>query len=174
MRSTLDGVSIDHVALVILRQDDQIVLVQQQVPSGQRYWVVPGGLVEASELIVDALVREVQEEAGVHVTSVAHLACCSQIDRPADSAQTVAFVFEVETWHGTLSNQDPDGEVLVVEFVPFDQAIHRLQHNGGWPGIQTPLLAYLQGAARAGTIWFYREDADGQHLVSSVPTAATE
>ena len=170
-RARGDNIAIDHLAIAILRQEDRVVLVQQQTPhDAQPYWVLPGGLVEAGELVTDALIREAQEEAGVQVTAIAHLAFCSQIDRPAHGAQTVAFVFEVGTWHGTLRNQDPDVEVIGVELVPFGEAIHRLQQNGGWPGIQAPLVAYLQGAARAGTLWFYREDADGQHLTASVPS----
>lgn len=171
MRHSSDGTVIDHVAIAILRKDDQIVLVQQRAPHGdQTYWVLPGGLVEPGELAVDALIREVQEEAGVQITAIAHLACCSQIDRPAHAAQTVVFVFEVAAWHGTLNVQDPDTEVLAVELVPFAEAIQRLQRNGGWPGIQAPLLAYLQETAHAGTMWYYREDSHGQHLVTSVPT----
>ncbi len=170
MPNLSNGVAIDHIALAILRQGDSIVLVQQQIQqTGQTYWVVPGGLVEAGELITDALIREAREEAGAQVTTIAHLACCSQIDRPDHNAQTVAFIFEVETWHGTLSHQDPDGEVLGVELVPIDEAIQRLARNGGWQGIQTPLLAYLRGAAGAGTFWCYREDSSVQQLIASVP-----
>ena len=170
MRHTSDGVAIDYLAIAILRQNDHVVMVRQQIPHDDRsYWVLPGGLVEAGELVVDALIREVQEESGVQITAIAHLACCSQIDLPARRAQTVAFIFEVETWQGTLSHHDPDAEVVEVELVAWNEAIHRLEQNGGWAGIQTPLLAYLRGTAPAGTFWFYREDTEGQQLIASVP-----
>lgn len=174
MRHTSDAVAIDLVALAILRQEDKLVLVQQQRPNGEGYWVTPGGLVEAGELITDALVREVREEAGVEVTAVGQFVCCSQIDRPSDQAQTIVYMFEVEAWQGVLSNQDPDGEVLAVELVPFDQAVERLRQNGGWPGFQEPLRAYLQGNVSAGALWLYREDAGGQRLVTSVQSKGHE
>ena len=60
-------------------------------------------------------------------------------------AQTVVFAFEVAAWQGLLGSHDPDREVLDVELVPLVAAIRRLEGNGGWPGIQTPLLAYLRG-----------------------------
>ena len=123
---------------------------------------------EAGELIADALIREVQEEAGAHVTAIAQLACLTQIDRPAHQMQTLAFIFEVEQWHGALQSNDPDAETISAELVPCDEAIRRLEANGGWPGIQAPLLAYLRGDARAGTVWFYREDLGGQSLVAYV------
>ena len=165
-----DGDFIEHITVAILRQGEQIIMVQQGSPHDDKpYWVLPGGLVEAGELVVDALVREVQEEAGVQITAVKHLACCSQINRPAYNSQVIAFIFEVETWQGTLSVQDPDAEVLAVELVPFTEAIQRLEQNGGWSAFQEPLLAYLRGFAQVGTIWCYREDTEGQHLVASVP-----
>ena len=76
---------------------------------------------------------------------------------------------QVETWQGTLSHHDPDAKVVEVELVAWNEAIHRLEQNGGWAGIQAPLLAYLRGTAPAGTFWFYREDTEGQQLIESVP-----
>src|SRR5206468_221402 len=99
---------------------------------------------------------------------IAQLACLSQIDRPALQMQTVAFIFEVGQWHGALQSNDPDAETISAELVPYAEAISRLDANGGWPGIQEPLLAYLRGDARAGTVWFYREDLGVQSLVASV------
>lgn len=169
MRHTSDHVAIDLVTLAILRYEGKVVLVQQQSDDKlSSYWVLPGGLVEAGELVSEALIREVQEEAGVHVETIAHLVCLSQIDRPAHQAQTVVYIFEVETWHGELGVYDPDAEVIGVELLPLAEAIERLHRNGGWPGIQTPLLAYLQREVEAGAVCFYREDNDGQHLVGQV------
>jgi ADP-ribose pyrophosphatase YjhB (NUDIX family) len=52
MRYTSDGIAIDHLAIAILRHGDSVVLVQQQgANDAQPYWVLPGGLVEAGELI---------------------------------------------------------------------------------------------------------------------------
>ena len=172
MRHTSEGMQIDLLALAILRRADQIVMVQQLTPHDhQPYWVLPGGLVEAGELVTDALIREVQEEAGVQVTAIGALVGLSQIDRPTHTAQTLAFVFEVVQWHGTLQCQDPDAKVCGVELVRFAEAIHRLQRNGSWPGIQEPLLAYLRGEVLAGTMWFYREDREGQHRLGVLPPA---
>ena len=175
MSHSSDGVTIDHVAIGVLRRDGALVMVQQQAgpeaaPQGAPYWVLPGGLVEAGELVGEGLAREVREEAGVQVQAITHLACCCQIDRPARNNQVIALIFEVGTWQGTLTAQDPDAEVLAVELAPLDLAIQRLATNGGWPGIREPLLAYLRGTALPGSAWFYCEEDGVQRLIASIST----
>jgi 8-oxo-dGTP diphosphatase len=159
MRHTSDTIAIDHVVIAILRRDDCLVMVQQQIPGTvEPFWVLPGGLVVAGELLSVALTREVQEESGAQVTTIGQLVSISQIDRPAQRMQTITFIFEVADWHGALQSNDPDAEVIGAELVPDAMAITRLATNGGWPGIQGPLVAYLRGNAPAGSIWFYREE----------------
>lgn len=172
MHHSSDNIAIDHVAIAILRRDDCVVLVHQQTTGvAQPYWVLPGGLVEPGELVMDALIREVREESGAHVTAIAQLACLSQIDRPVQHMQTVVFIFEVAQWHGALESDDPDAEAFGAELVPYAEAWNRLAANGGWPGIQAPLLAYLRGETRAGSVWFYREELGIQSLVACIAPA---
>lgn len=169
MRHTSDGIAVDQLALAILHSQAGIVLVQQHDPDGAPpYWVIPGGLVEAGELIIDALRREVREEAGVQIEGQPRLVCVSQIDRPYHHAQTIAFVFEIEVWRGPLAVADPDNEVIQAALVPQAEAIERLQRNGGWRGIQEPLLAYLQADVSAGSMWFYRDKGEGQEFVARI------
>jgi len=45
--------------------DDRLLLVRRASRRGRGYWQVPGGFVEPEETIEQAVVREVQEEAGI-------------------------------------------------------------------------------------------------------------
>jgi len=163
MGSSANPGMIEHVALAIVRRDDAIILVQQQnALDPQPYWVIPGGLVEVGELASEALVREVAEETGARVTALGQLAFISQIDRPSIPIQSVFFAFEVREWDGALGSNDPDDEIRQVALVPLAEALERLATNGGWRGVQEPLLAYLRGEVAAGRMVFYREGDDGQ------------
>ena len=171
MRHTSDHITIDLLALGILRHEGEIVLVQQDMGGNMLPgWVIPGGMVEAGELITEALVREIKEEAGIRVRSVARLACVCQIDRPCQRAQSLIYIFEIDQWEGTLaSGHDPDKEVLAVEQVSLSEAMERLSRNGGWSCIQIPLIAFLSGEVEAGACWFFREDEGGQHFRLRIP-----
>lgn len=55
-----------RVAAVVLRED-HILLVAHQFVDGPLAWLLPGGGVELGETVVEAVVREVQEETGLEV-----------------------------------------------------------------------------------------------------------
>jgi 8-oxo-dGTP diphosphatase len=169
MKHTSDGISIDYIVFGLLRRNNSLVMVRQKISgSPNLFWTVPGGLVESGELIMDALSREIKEETGVEVLGDLQLVSTSQIDRPKYKTQTLAFIYEIGEWHRNLQTQDPDGEVLGVELVLLSDAIHRLMHNRGWPGIHIPLLAYLQAKTKAGAMWFFREDRGNQSMINLV------
>jgi len=151
-----------HVAIAIVRDQDSIVMVEQQGADDPRpYWVLPGGLVEPGELLSETLIRETREEAGIEIQGIGRLAYCCQIDHPSHDAQTIAFGFEVRTWSGSLGSNDPDGEIVQVAWVSVADAMERLG-NIGWRGMREPLLAYLRGEHSPGAVWLYREDMDDQ------------
>ena len=60
---------IDVAVGVLIREDGRFLLAQR--PEGKPmpgYWEFPGGKLEAGESVFDALVREFDEELGVHIT----------------------------------------------------------------------------------------------------------
>ena len=155
---------INHVAVGILRQGESIVLIQQEFATRPPLWLLPGGMVEPGELFIEALIREIAEETGAVVKRVGRLAYAMQIDHPERQEQTIAHVFEIETWSGELRSADPDNEILQVALVPLTEAPTLLTEIH-WTAVREPLLAYLCGECPAGTLWFYRELDGVQTLV---------
>jgi 8-oxo-dGTP diphosphatase len=166
-KHTSGAIALDLVAIGIVRRNDHLVMVRPVSEDGRRSWYIPGGLIEGGELADEGLKRELREETGVEVIGISRLAFMSHIDRPEQRMQTIVFGFDIPEWRGDLGIDDSDGEIEEVALVPFAEACQRLRDNGGWPGVQEPLLAYLEEKAAPGTLWFYREERTGQQRTSS-------
>jgi 8-oxo-dGTP diphosphatase len=162
-----------QIAAGLIRRGDDVLLVCEQGPRETRSaWALPGGVVEPGELLFEALVREVREETGLAVAEIGPLLNLTDHDNPGyglgfDGApdgpgfHATAAIFAVTRWNGELLPADPDGLILDVAFFPLAEALARLE---GLPYrvMREPILAYLRGAAPAGTVWCYRRQPDGE------------
>ena len=103
-------------ALVVVRKDDQFLLVQES-KFGEP-WYLPGGRVEAGESFIDAAVRETFEEAGIpiRVTGVIRI---EHSPTPAGSRMRVIFL--AEPTDDTPPKSEPDDESLRAEWVSLDE-----------------------------------------------------
>ena len=159
-----------QIAAAVVRQGENILLVQQQGPNDPApFWALPGGRVEPGELLHEALIREVREETGLEVASIGLLLHVTQHVQPTPfhwsgetdtsiGAIVTAFVFEVTAWSGDLCPADPDGFVKRCRFLPPAEAIRCLE---GLPAVMgEPILAFLRGEAMPGALWFYRQQPD--------------
>jgi len=154
-----------HVVAALIRRRDDLLLVKQQGPDDlEAYWALPGGVVEAGELLPLAVAREVREETGLRVAGVGSLLYVCQVE--AVGSRTIAFIFTVDCRHGDAAFADPDGLVSEAFFVPTNDAIRLLSYLS-YPPMRDPLLAYLRGEASPGTIWCYRQDASGTYTLES-------
>lgn len=152
---------LNRIVAGILKQGDRVLLVQQQGQGDSApTWAFPGGLVEDGELLYQALQREILEETGLEVEQVANLAYLTQMDNPLESTRSFAFIFEVAGWSGLIQTNDPDQVVLRAAFMPLAEAIQLLQALP-WRAMREPAVAFLDGSAPTGAVWFYRLRADG-------------
>lgn len=87
--------------------DGKLLLVKRRRPPEAGCWGLPGGKVDRFETVLDATIREVEEELGITVLDPVHLLDMELIDREADE-HWIAPVFRVERWEGTPRLMEPD------------------------------------------------------------------
>jgi 8-oxo-dGTP diphosphatase len=65
----------------VVVRDGRVLLIRRGKEPLRGRWVVPGGTVELGETLEEALVREMEEETGLHVQPVEVLAVFDRIQR---------------------------------------------------------------------------------------------
>jgi 8-oxo-dGTP diphosphatase len=94
---------------LILKKDDKILLARRKGSGYYDGWYsVPAGHIEAGELPIDALVREVKEEVGITIkkenTRFAHAMYRTKHDPTGDRAD---YFFVVTEWEGEPTICEP-------------------------------------------------------------------
>ena len=108
----------------VLQREGRILLVEEIGPGDpEPAWMLPGGVVEAGETVLEALEREVREETGLHLDPQPRLAFAVHVVEPEDHYLALTFACEAT---GALAPADPDGYILDVEWVQEDEALARL------------------------------------------------
>jgi 8-oxo-dGTP diphosphatase len=96
----------------------RVLLVRRGRPPFRGFWALPGGFVELSETVEEALVRELKEETGLSGHPVGLVGVYSGPDRdPRKPTTTVAFL--VRGRGGTPHGGD---DARVAAWVPLDEA----------------------------------------------------
>jgi len=108
-----------RVAAIITKSES--ILLVKHCRRGLSYWAFPGGSVQESETIVDALRRELLEETGLSIETGHLLYVVETIDPSRTGVHTINLFFlaNVIGEIGDLAGQPSPGEHLdVPEFVP--------------------------------------------------------
>lgn len=158
-----------RIVTAVMRDGDRVLMVQEHGPDETTlHWALPGGVVEADELLTEALAREVREETGLEVLDPGRLLYVLYcVDDVPSARHSVVFAFEVGAWHGDLCSADPDGLVLGVRFRPVAEMAAELTDLG--PVRSRPLVSFLHAEVGPGPLWLYRRDADGREQMTVCP-----
>jgi 8-oxo-dGTP diphosphatase len=131
-----------RVAAVILRQE-QLLLIEHK-KDGQRYWVLPGGRLQAGETLKAALQRELREELSL-TAQIDRLLAVFETLAPQRHTVNLAFVAEVGRQEPQIDRSDP--VLSGWQWVDLDR-LRRLDFR---PPI-APLLAEMVGEGLQGPV----------------------
>ena len=98
---------IELTVLCLIHRGEELLL-QNRVKTDWRGYAVPGGHVEPGESVVDAVIREMQEETGLRVQRPR---LCGVKQFPLDGGRYLVLLFETEDFTGTLRSS-AEGEMV--------------------------------------------------------------
>lgn len=91
----------------VLLKNNALLLVHRKRDPESDHWGLPGGKVDPFETVPQAVVREIKEETGVHITHL-RLLCLVDHIAPDHSAHWVAPVYLAEKFEGKPSVKEPN------------------------------------------------------------------
>ena len=96
-----------ELTVLCLIQDGNRILLQNRVKEDWKGYTLPGGHVEPGESFVDAAVREMQEETGLHIINP-RLVGIKQF--PIENGRYIVLLFKATEFEGTVVSSD-EGEM---------------------------------------------------------------
>lgn len=98
--------NVELAVLCLIHQGERLLL-QNRRKKDWDGWTLPGGHIEKGEAIVDAVVREMQEETGLTIHSPK---LCGIKQFPIENGRYLVFLFRTESFSGEVRSSD-EGEM---------------------------------------------------------------
>ena len=98
--------TVELTVLCLIHQGDRLLL-QNRRKKDWDGWTLPGGHIEKGKSIVDAVVREMQEETGLTIHSPK---LCGIKQFPIENGRYLVFLFRTESFSGEVRSSD-EGEM---------------------------------------------------------------
>ena len=98
--------NIELTVLCLVHRGEELLL-QNRVKQDWQGYAMPGGHVEPGKSIVEAVIREMQEETGLHILNPK---LCGVKQFPIDGGRYLVFLFETEEFTGELTGSE-EGEM---------------------------------------------------------------
>ena len=102
--------SVELTVLCLIHKNGKYLL-QERIKNDWKGYTLPGGHIEPGESIVDAVIREMQEETGL---TIKHPHLCGVKQFPLEEGRYIVFLFETEKFEGDLRSSE-EGTIHWIE-----------------------------------------------------------
>lgn len=141
---------VNYVNAIIIDEETGKILLVRNGNQHSSYWSFPGGGVEGSESLEQALVREVQEETGFIVQPL-QIYSVREVLFMNRNEHALIFTFTAKIAGGELAISDPDHEILEARWMDIRTA------NQLMPYIPEHMVIPEHGQLRAGYYHYHGE-----------------
>lgn len=93
---------VELTVLCLIHKDGKYLL-QDRIKEDWKGYTLPGGHIEPGESIVDAVIREMQEETGL---TIRHPHLCGVKQFPLEGGRYIVFLFETQEFEGDLRSSE--------------------------------------------------------------------
>jgi len=90
--------------VVLIKKNDQVLLVQRKYDPKKGYWSLPSGFVDAGEDPKQTAIRETREETGLEITEIRLLDVVFSQEHPRGASIIIVYLADVE--NGVLNAGD--------------------------------------------------------------------
>ena len=94
--------SVELTVLCLIHKNGRYLL-HDRIKNDWKGYTLPGGHIEPGESIVDAVIREMQEETGL---TISHPHLCGVKQFPLEEGRYIVFLFETEEFEGDLRSSE--------------------------------------------------------------------
>ena len=94
--------SVELTVLCLIHKNGKYLL-QDRIKNDWKGYTLPGGHIEPGESIVNAVIREMQEETGL---TIRHPHLCGVKQFPLEEGRYIVFLFETEEFEGDLRSSE--------------------------------------------------------------------
>ena len=108
--------SVELTVLCLIHKNGKYLL-QDRIKEDWKGYTLPGGHIEPGEFIVDAVIREMQEETGL---TIRHPHLCGVKQFPLEGGRYIVFFFETEEFEGDLRSSE-EGTMHWIDEKDFSQ-----------------------------------------------------